>query len=223
MLELVKFLGLPNTVTTLLESILMTFAVILAIVGIFLAFWGYKFIKVMLIIGSTVGVAIASNLLLVPLFLGKIADVSFFSISGIIVTVATVLVALISYKCPRLIIFLAGAGAGFLLLGPILAQILVALAPGLAFLSTPIGSIILNAVIALICAILVCIFFKFLIILLTSLIGAALTTAGIFTLIFSKGLLVMAIPAIVVIVALTIVAMVFQYVRARKNYSPVYY
>ena len=213
MIELAKFLKLPESIVTLLESRLITYTVLLAICGVILAFWGYKFVKIALIIGGAAGAGVATNLYLVPLFADKVGDFWIFSVTGLAIVAAAAIGAVIAFKAPRFVIFCGGAAGGYFVAGPYVCALVVKLLPNVKFFSGKIGTIVISAVAALILAIVVSVFFKFLFTLGTAFGGAGLTVACVFSLALTKSLPSLLIPAIALTAVVGIAGAICQYVR----------
>ena len=222
MIELAKYLKLPEAAITLLEKNLIASALILAVFGVILAFWGFKFVKIALIVGSAAGAGMATDLFLVPLFAEKVSDISIISVTGLAIVVAAALGAVLAFKAPRFVVFCGGAAAGYFFLANFVIDFVLKTFASVEFLKNDIAKIVMAALVALIVAIIVSAFFKFLFILGTSFGGAALLVASIITLALTKDLTALLIPAAAVCAVIAIIGMICQYVRGDGK-KPLYY
>jgi hypothetical protein len=213
MIELAKYLKLPEAAITLLEKNVIASALILAVFGVILAFWGFKFVKIALIVGSAAGAGIATDMFLVPLFAEKVSDISIISVTGLAIVVAAAIGAVLAFKAPRFIVFCGGAAAGYFFIANFVIDFVLKTFASVEFLKNDIVKIVMAALVALIVAIIVSAFFKFLFILGTSFGGAALLVASIITLALTKDLTALLIPAAAVCAVIAIIGMICQYVR----------
>ncbi len=217
MLDLAKFLKLPEAIVKLLEGNLIPYTVLLAVCGVVLAFWGYRFVKIALIIGSAAGAGVATNLFLVPLFADKVSDVWIISVTGIAIVAAAAIGAVIAFKAPRFIIFCGGAACGYFLVGPYVRDFAIKTFSKVEFLAGDIAKIAIFALTALILAIIVSVFFKFLFITGTAFAGAGVTVTAVFSLALTKSLASLAIPCIAISAALAIAGIIYQYIRSDRT------
>ena len=168
---------LPESILTFYTTYSMLTKFIVIIGLIFVAFFGFKAFRTLLILGgSMIGAALAGTHLtsfLAPYIEAHIPE--WLHIDTLIAVVAAILAALICWKLYKLVIFAGGAAVGYIFVGPIAAEWLTTAVPSFeAALASQIGIIIVSVLCALICALVLYIFFKPLFIIGTSVGGLAL-------------------------------------------------
>ena len=197
-------------------------SLVIAVLGITLAFLGYKLFKALLIIGGAIGAGFAVSKWLLPLFASKLPAVPYVKLSDVIIVVAAILGAIIGFKLRSLCTFLGiGAGAYFLAHGPLYAYFVKLLPASWTFINNSIVKIAISAVAALIIAIICQILFKFLFIAITSIGGMSLAALFLTNLVMIDMSRITVIAALGVGVVAGIVAIVVQY-KANPKYRPIF-
>ena len=180
MFELLKPIleqSLPQETLDLLEQYLfpVTLAIVLAL-G-FLAFYSFRVFRVMLTLGGAAAFGVIGSMVVAPLLTTNLGiQLQGISIVAAVGFVFALIGGLLAHFLYKLALFIAGAGAGYLIGSVILLPILQN-SLNIAFLSSPAGQIVVPVVVAIIMAILFIFLFKFLYIVLTSVGGMALAGA----------------------------------------------
>jgi hypothetical protein len=136
-----------------------------------LAFFGYRIFKAVLIIGGGVIGGTLAGLHLTPIIAPYVAAYipGWLSLNAAVGIVVGLVAALLCWKAVKLVVFAGGAAAGYLFVGPLAVGWLATLVPSVAEIaSSSIGTIIVSVVTALVCALILYIFFKLIFIVATS-------------------------------------------------------
>ncbi len=217
-------LGLPAEILDLYSkyAVLITLAAIV-VLGI-LAFFGYKIFKVVLTLGCSVGLGFVSHMFLSEIIMNAVGDAlpSFIDPTIIVALLFALLGAVLSIVAYKLVVLALGAGVGYLLGGTI-TQVIVSLAPDVAFLNSSACVIVVSALAALIGAILFGFLFKLIYILATSVGGMAAAGVLAATLIVPAAGLPVIIGGAVAGGVFGIIPLVYQAKKNQKYKSIRYY
>ena len=153
MRELLTKLSVPEDVLSFIDEYLLITTLGVAVLGVLIAFFGYKFFKALLVIGGAIGAGIAVNQFLLPLFIDKLPEISFIGLPAIITIVGAGIGALIGFKARKLCVFL-GAGVGaYFLAHDVLYKFIYEIVPsGWTFMENSIIKIAVSVVFAIILA-----------------------------------------------------------------------
>ena len=215
--QYLEMITLPEWASNLINAYVFAFVLSSVVLLFILAFWGYKLLKACLAIAGAATFGIIGNTYLAPLLVPYTENSvpAWINVSGIIGMVLAAIGALLMVKLFKLGIFAEGAALGYVL-GSTATGIILTYVPNLeGFLSTPVGSIVVSCVLALILGVLFVLLFKHIFILVTSVGG--LCAAGVLIgscFVFELNPIILTVSAgIGVIVG--ICAMVYQYKNAR--------
>lgn len=173
MLEKLESFGLmiPEQIAVYYRDYTLLVSLALVVVLGLLAFFGYRIFKSVLIIGGGVIGGTLAGIHLTPLIAPYVATYipTWISLNAAIGVVVGLVAALLCWKAVKLVIFAGGAAVGYIFVGPMAAGWLATAVPSIAEVATSsVGSIIVSVVTALVCALVLYIFFKLIFIVATS-------------------------------------------------------
>ncbi len=173
MLAKLESLGLvlPEQIAVFYRDYTLLISLALVVVLGLLAFFGYRIFKTVLIIGGGVVGGTFAGLNLTPIIAPYIETYipTWINLNAAVGILVGLVAALLCWKAVKLIIFAGGAAAGYLLVGPMAAGWIAEAVPSVAEIAvSSIGTIIVSVVTALVCALVLYIFFKLIFIVATS-------------------------------------------------------
>lgn len=215
-------LSVPEKALNFIDEHLLITTLVVATLGILIAFFGYKFFKALLVIGGAIGAGFAVSNFLIPLFIDKLPEVPFIGLPAIITIVGAGLGAVLGFFARKLCVFLGSGVGGYFLAHNVLYKFIYTIVPeSWNFMDNPIIKIAVSVVFALIFACICELFFKFIFIGITSMGGLAIAALFLTNLVMTN----MSSTAVYVSLgagaAIGIVAMVVQF-KMNPQYKPIF-
>ena len=220
--ELLTKLKIPEKAITFLDDHLILTTLAVAALSILIAFFGYKFFKVLLVIGGAIGAGFAVSSYLIPAIIDKLPEIPLIKLSDIIIVVGAALGALLGFTARKVCVFLgSGAGGYFLAHGVLYQYIFLVVPENFKFMENPIIKIAISVLFAIIFACICERFFKLIFILATSMGGLAVAALFLANLVLIDMGLTAAYIALGAGAAIGIAAVVVQF-KMNPQYKPIF-
>ena len=215
-------LSIPEKALDFIDAHLLITTLVVATFGIFIAFFGYKFFKALLVIGGAVGAGFAVSNYLIPLFADKLPEIPFIGLPAIITIVGAGLGAVLGFFARKLCVFIGSGVGGYFLAHDVLYKFIYEIVPSnWNFMENPIIKIAVSVVFALIFACICELFFKLIFISLTSMGGLAIAALFLTNLVMTSMSSTAVYIALGAGAAIGIVAIIVQF-RMNPQYKPIF-